>query len=82
MLQLLIDLGQSGATPQQMLARLQALYGKPRWVGEVVAEYAHLRTGMSLCALDTHDAEVADLVMLMERQDQNQASGHPQWKHA
>ncbi|KAL8886509.1 MAG: hypothetical protein Q9192_006471 [Flavoplaca navasiana] len=45
MLQLLIDLGQSGATPQQMLARLRAMYGKPRWVGEVVAEYAHLRTG-------------------------------------
>ncbi len=48
MLQLLIDLGQSGATPQQMLARLRAMYRKPRWVGEVVAEYAHLRTGSSI----------------------------------
>ena len=51
MLQLLIDLGQSGATPHQMFARLRAMYGKPRWVGEVVAEYAHLRTGTSICLL-------------------------------
>ena len=51
MLQLLIDIGQNGATPHQMLARLRAMYGKPRWVGEVVAEYAHLRTGTSLSHL-------------------------------
>lgn len=46
MLQWLIHLGQRGATPQQMLWRLQDIFGEPLYVGEVVAEYAHLRTGM------------------------------------
>ncbi|KAL8671008.1 MAG: hypothetical protein Q9168_004479 [Polycauliona sp. 1 TL-2023] len=46
MLQLLIDMGQQGLSPQQMLGRLQGRFGgKPKYVGEVVAEYAHLRTG-------------------------------------
>ncbi|KAL8996140.1 MAG: hypothetical protein Q9169_004287 [Polycauliona sp. 2 TL-2023] len=45
MLQLLIDLGQQGFTPQEMLGRLKERFGKPVYVGEVVAEYAHLRTG-------------------------------------
>lgn len=45
MLQYLIYYGQRGSTHRQLLWGLQIIFGQPRYLGEVVAEYAHLRTG-------------------------------------
>ncbi|KAL8727098.1 MAG: hypothetical protein Q9166_006285 [cf. Caloplaca sp. 2 TL-2023] len=45
MLRWLIVWGQASMPPQQMLWRLQNMFGKPLYVGEVVAEYNMLRTG-------------------------------------
>ncbi|KAL8857697.1 MAG: hypothetical protein Q9178_005732 [Gyalolechia marmorata] len=45
MLQHLLHMGQRGATPQQMLASLKDRFGKPMFIGEVVAEYNCLRSG-------------------------------------
>ena len=51
MLRYLIDYGQRGLTHRQLLWGLQDTFGLPLYLGEVVAEYAHLRTGGFLCFL-------------------------------
>ena len=48
MLQQLLQMGQQGLTPHQMLASLKEMFGKPMFIGEVVAEYNCLRAGMLL----------------------------------
>ncbi|KAL8767736.1 MAG: hypothetical protein Q9209_005822 [Squamulea sp. 1 TL-2023] len=45
MLQQLLYLGHRHVTPQEIRSRLQDMFGKPLYIGEVVAEYNHLRTG-------------------------------------
>ncbi|KAL8680823.1 MAG: hypothetical protein Q9186_003001 [Xanthomendoza sp. 1 TL-2023] len=45
MLHWLLVWGQAGVAPQEILWRLQRWFGKPMYVGEVVAEYCMLRSG-------------------------------------
>ncbi|KAL8820227.1 MAG: hypothetical protein Q9223_001519 [Gallowayella weberi] len=41
----LLTWGQAGIPPAEVLRRLQERYGKPMYIGEVVAEYKMLRAG-------------------------------------
>ena len=63
MLRYLIDYGQRGLTHRQLLWGLQDTFGLPLYLGEVVAEYAHLRTGGCFLSLSFISLIVGEVIL-------------------